>query len=77
MDRIWQWAWDRYEPRYSCALCVIGVVVSLAVYLLLTLPIVAFEKSNRYVQAAAVTFVAVPLLLCIMVFPGRRWGRSV
>ena len=55
MDRIWQWAWDRYSARYSWVLWVIGFVVSLPVYLLLTLPIVAFEKSGRYVEVAAVT----------------------
>jgi adenylate cyclase len=78
MDRIWQWAWDRYGARYTWALCVIGFLVALGIYLpLLSLPIIAFEKSDRYVEAAAVTVVAVPLLLCIIVFPGRRLIRPV
>ena len=78
MDRIWQWAWDRYGARYTWALCVIAFLVSLWVYLfLLSFPIVAFEKSDHYVEAAAVTVVAVPVLVCIMVLPGRRFIRPV
>ncbi len=78
MDRIWQWAWDRHGARYTWALCVIGFLVSLAVYLpLLSLPVIAFEKSDRYVEAAAVTVVAVPLLVSIILFPGRRLIRPV
>ncbi|OBJ87599.1 adenylate/guanylate cyclase domain-containing protein [Mycobacterium asiaticum] len=73
MDRIWQWAWDRYGTRFAWALCVIGFLVSLWVYLpLLSFPIVAFEKSGRYVEAAAVTVVAVLVIVCIMFLPDRR-----
>jgi adenylate cyclase len=78
MDRIWQWAWDRFGARYMWALCVFAFLVSLAVYLpLLSFPVVAFEKSDHYVEAAAVTVVAVPLLECIMILPGRRFIRPV
>jgi adenylate cyclase len=57
---------------------VIAFLVSLWVYLfLLSFPIVAFEKSDHYVEAAAVTVVAVPVLVCIMVLPGRRFIRPV
>ena len=77
MDRIWQWAWDRYSARYTWVLWVIGFAVSLPVYLLLTLPIVAFEKSGRYVEVAAVTVGAVLVLDYMMVFPGRRAMRLV
>jgi class 3 adenylate cyclase len=57
----------------------------LPVYLFLTLPIVAFEKSGRYAEVATVTLAAVVVLELIMVFPdGRlslvqRWaaGRHV
>ena len=78
MDRIWQRAWDRYGARYTWALCVIGFAVALPIYLLLlSFPIVAFENSGRYVEVAVVTVVAVPLLVYIMIFPGRRSIRPV
>jgi adenylate cyclase len=77
MDRMWQWAWDRYSARYSWVLWVIGFAVSLPVYLAITLAIVAFEKSGRYVEVAAVTVGAVLVLECMMIFPGRRAMRLV
>lgn len=47
MDRIWQWAWDRYGARrYVWALALAAFVVSLPIYLVfVSLPIVVFEKS--------------------------------
>ncbi|OBG25796.1 adenylate/guanylate cyclase domain-containing protein [Mycobacterium sp. 852002-51057_SCH5723018] len=76
MDRIWQWTWDRYGTRYTWALCVIAFLVSLPIYsTFISLPIVAFEKSGRYVEAAVITVVAVPLLICIMAFPHSRLVR--
>jgi adenylate cyclase len=75
MDRIWQWAWDRYPTRYMWAICVVAFVVSLGVYLPVSFLVVAFEKSDRYVDSAFVTIVAVPLLVCIMAVPGRRSPR--
>ncbi len=63
MDRIWQWAWDRYGARYSWAMYAIMFFVVLPIYLVARrLSIVAFEKSDRYVEAAAVTVVAVLVL---------------
>lgn len=56
--------------------CAVGFSVSLPVYLLLSLPIVAFEGSGHYVEAAAVTVVAVLVLSFMLVAnPGRRWMR--
>ncbi|GBE66239.1 hypothetical protein MFM001_27010 [Mycobacterium sp. MFM001] len=78
MDRIWQWAWNRCGTRYTWVLCVIAFFVSLPIYLtVLSFPIVAFENSGRFVEAALVTVVAVPLLECIMVVPGHRLIRLV
>ena len=37
---------------------------------LLSFVVVAFEKSDRYVEAAAVTVVAVPVLVYVMILPG-------
>ena len=88
MDRIWQWAWDRYGARYSWAICAITFPVVLPVYLVLSFLVVAFEESDRYVEAAAVTVVAVLVMAYVMVLPGlgrappcgavggRRRGRS-
>jgi adenylate cyclase len=77
MDRIWQWAWDRYGARYTWALCLIGFFVSLQVYLVLTLSIVGFERSGRYVEVAAVTVGAVLVLQYMIFFPDRRSTRLV
>ncbi|MCZ8381286.1 adenylate/guanylate cyclase domain-containing protein [Mycobacterium sp. CPCC 205372] len=76
MDRIWQWTWDRYGARYAWATSVVAFPVALPIYLLLlSLPIVAFEQSDRYVEAAAVTIVAVLVLECLMIMPGHRSMR--
>ena len=78
MDRIWQWTWDRYGARFTWALCVIGFLFTLWVYLpILSFPIVAFEKSGRYIEAAAVTVVAVLVMVCILLLPDRRLIRLV
>jgi hypothetical protein len=55
MDRIWQWAWDRYGARYTWAIYAIAFPVALPIYLVLSFVVVAFEKSGHYVEAAAVT----------------------
>ena len=70
MDRIWQWAWDRYGARYSWALCAITLPILLPVYLVLSFVVVAFEESDHYVEAAAVTVVAVLVLIYVTAFPG-------
>ncbi len=78
MDRIWQWTWDRYGARYMWALCVSAFSVSLWIYLpVLSFPIVAVEKSGRYVEAAAVTVVAVLVIVCILLLPDRGLIRLV
>ena len=86
MNRIWQWAWDRYGARYSWALCAVVFGVLLPSYLMLSFIVVAFEKSDRYVEAAAVTVVALPLLVYVYFLPGlgrlhlaEQWaaGRDV
>jgi hypothetical protein len=57
MDRIWQWAWDRYGTRYRLVLFAVNFPLSLTVYLPLTLSIVTFERSDHYLEAAIVTLV--------------------
>jgi adenylate cyclase len=86
MDRIWQWVWDRYGARYSWAMFAIGVPLVLQVYLLFSIVVLAFEESDHYVEAAAVTVVAVLVEQYVIVLPGlgrirvvERWaaGREV
>ncbi len=76
MDRIWQWAWDRYGARYSWAVWAISFVVVLPTYLLASFLVVAFERSGHYVEAAVASTVAT-LAICYYAFlppRGRRFG---
>ena len=77
MDRIWQWAWNRYGARrYVWALWGAAFGISLPIYLVfLSFPITAFEKSAHFVDAAVVTVVAVLVLASLMALPNRRWAR--
>src|SRR3954452_22640372 len=75
MDRIWQWAWDRYQTRYSWAVYAVTFPVVLPFYLLLSFVVVAFEGSGRYVEAAAVTVVAALVLTYVDVLPGLSSAR--
>jgi adenylate cyclase len=77
MDRIWQWTWDRYGARYSWALYAAAVPLTLSSYLFLSFLIVAVEESSHYVEAAAVTVVAVAVLAYVCVLPGSGAFRLV
>jgi class 3 adenylate cyclase len=77
MDRIWQWAWDRYGSRYSWGIYAIAVLLLVPVYLLPAFVAIAFEKSDRYVEAAASTVVAVMALVYVMALPGVGTIRNV
>jgi adenylate cyclase len=77
MDRIWQWTWDRYSSKYSWAVCAIGLPLTLPVYLVLSLLIVAVQGSDRYAEAAAVTVAAVPVVWFVVVLPGAGRARLV
>jgi adenylate cyclase len=77
MDRIWQWAWDRYGARYSWAIWVGVFASTLAAYLLWSFVVVAFEKSSHYVEAAVVTGVAVLVMSFVVFLPGSRRFRLV
>src|SRR4051812_12450294 len=77
MDRIWQWAWNRYAQRYSWAIYAICLPVLLPTYLFATLGIVAFEESSRFLYAAAITVAAVLVLVYVMVIPGAGRSRVV
>jgi adenylate cyclase len=72
MDRIWQWAWDRYGARYSWWICAIVFALSVPGTLLLSLGVVAFERSGQYVAAGAVSVVGVLAMCCVFFPPGDR-----
>jgi class 3 adenylate cyclase len=77
MDRIWQWAWDRYGTRYSWACFAVTLIVTLPVYLVWSFTVVAFQKSDCYVEAAAVTVAATLLMYCLVMLPGLGGIRLV
>jgi adenylate cyclase len=77
MDRIWQWAWDRYAARFSWAICAISLPSVLLAYVGWSLLIVTLEDSDRYVEAAVVSVIAAPVLVYVVVLPGTRRGRLV
>jgi adenylate cyclase len=77
MDRMWQLAWDRYKSRYSWACWVLTLPLALPVYLAWSLGIVAFERSDHYTEAAAVTVVAVLAYLYVVIVPGGRESRLI
>jgi adenylate cyclase len=74
MDRIWQWAWDRHGQMYSWAIYAIMFPLVLQIYLLPSFVVVAYEKSDSYVEAAAVTVVAVQVLVYLLILPGLGWS---
>lgn len=75
MDRIWQWVWDRYGTRYSWAIYAILTLAVLPPYLLQCAIVLAFEKSNQYVAASAVTVAAALLVSTSFIPPGSRHLR--
>ncbi|MGA8545647.1 MAG: adenylate/guanylate cyclase domain-containing protein [Mycobacterium sp.] len=77
MERIWQWAWDRYKSRYSWACWALTLPLALPVYLAWSMGIVAFERSDRYIHAAVVTTVAVLVYLYVLAAPGGRDARLI
>jgi adenylate cyclase len=77
MDRIWQWAWDRYAARYSLALGAISFPIAPAIYLIPSFGVVALEDSDRYVEAAVVTVVAVLVCGSVVALPGLGQLRLV
>jgi hypothetical protein len=66
MDRIWQWAWDRYGARYSWAVFAITFLGLLPIYLVPSFGVVASDKSDRYVEAAAITVPVVVVMLYVV-----------
>jgi class 3 adenylate cyclase len=83
MDRIWQWAWDRYGARYSWVVWLVAFASLLPTFLLWSFVVVAYEKSSHYVETAVVTGVAVVVLAFVVNLPGvgpirlvERWAAG-
>ncbi|BBZ35045.1 hypothetical protein MCNF_36500 [Mycolicibacterium confluentis] len=74
---MWQWTWDRYKASYSWACWAVMWSLALPVYLAWSLGIVAFERSDRYVEAAAVTVAGVAAYLYVVALPGGKAVRVV
>src|ERR1700756_5381190 len=75
MDRIWQWAWDRYRARYSWAMFVAVFATMVWGYLLWSVTILRFQRSTHYLPAVALTVMVVGVTAYLTVLPGREWSR--
>ncbi|WP_445159464.1 adenylate/guanylate cyclase domain-containing protein [Mycobacterium sp. Dal123C01] len=71
MERIWQWVWDRHGASYSWACFAVTHTVGLPVFLAWSFVVVAFQKSDCYVEAAAVTVAAMLFMDYLVILPGR------
>lgn len=72
MDRVFQWLWDRHGPRYSWAMCVLIYPPGFFVFVSYSLIVVAFERSDRFIDAAIVTAVAMLVRVVVLVLPGSK-----
>jgi adenylate cyclase len=75
MDHIWQWAWDRHGARYSWAIFAIIYLAILPPYVGMAFIVVAYQNSNRYVEAAVVTVVTFLVMAYVSVLPDARESR--
>ena len=77
MDRIWQWAWDRYGARYSWVVYGITFALLLPNYLLWSWVVVTYEKSGQYGEAIVITVAGVLALVYVLVLPGLGLFRLI
>jgi class 3 adenylate cyclase len=77
MDRIFQWVWNRCGPVFSWAICALIYLPGLSAHLAFPLIIVALEGSDRFVEAALVTTVAMLVRVYLLVLPGSRELRLI
>ena len=76
MDRFWQWAWDRYGPRYVWVMWISAFVSALPVFLIWSFIVLAVEKSNRYGEASIVAVVVVLGMSVLSNLPGGNFRRA-
>lgn len=77
MDRIFQWVWDRYGPRYSWAICAVVYPPGLFVFASYAMVIVAFERSDHFLDALIVTAIVMVVRVLLIVLPGSRELRLI
>ena len=77
MERIWQWAWDRFGAKHRWAGLAVILPAGLPVYLFWSFLIVALEGSRHYVEAAVVTLVVLLGLNLYAAFADRKRYRPV
>jgi adenylate cyclase len=75
MDRIWQWAWDRYGAWYSWVIAAALFTSILSVSVVSSCAVVAFERSSHYAEALAGTVVVIAVLAYAVILPGSRRFR--
>ena len=75
MDRFWQWAWDRYGPRYLWVLTMSAFASALPVYLIWAWIVLAVEKSGRYGAASVVAVIITLGMSLVNSLPGSRHFR--
>lgn len=75
MDRIFQWMWDRYGPKYSWAMCALIYPPGLLVYSTFALIVVAFERSGRFPEAVLITAAGMLVRVYVIVLPGSKTVR--
>ena len=57
--------------EYSWVICAVMFALFLPSFVMLSFIVVAFEKSDRYFEAAATTVVALPVLVYVYFLPGQ------
>ena len=77
VDRAWQWAWDRYGPRYSWAVFVLGCAIALPIFTTVAFAVAALEKSDRFVAVATLAAVIALVASYFTVRPGLGAWRPV
>jgi adenylate cyclase len=75
MDRIWQWAWDRYGAWYSWVISAVLFTSILSVSVVSSCAVVAFERSTHYAEALAITVAVIAVLAYAVILPGSRRFR--
>jgi class 3 adenylate cyclase len=77
MERIWQWAWNRYGRNYSWVVMVFLLVAMLPPYLLWSLMIVSLDRSHRFPEAAAMAVGVVAVMAYLVVSPGHEISQRI
>jgi HAMP domain-containing protein len=77
MERIWQWAWNRYGRNYSWVVMVFLLVAMLPTYLLWSLMIVSLDRSHRFPEAAAMAVGVVAVMAYLVVSPGHEISQRI